>query len=134
VEAGLGIVILPREAEVVLDFRDSDISVAKRVIFRSPYNPTAARDQLLGGALVVVLVPVVLAAYFDKERIGSPLGLRRPSIGPQLSSRCVILTDQTFVAVYKMGPDTVNVSRGVRGCSACRCVEEGKGLIYRFRP
>ena len=37
------------------------------------------------------------------------MGVRRPAIGPQLSSRCVILTDQTFVRVYKIGPDSVNV-------------------------
>ena len=58
---------------------------------------------------MVILVPVVLAAYFDKERIGSPLGLRCPAIGPQLSSSRVILTDQTFIRVYKIGPDTVNL-------------------------
>jgi len=58
---------------------------------------------------MVILVPVVLAAYFDKERIGAPLGLRCPAVGPQLSSRCVILTEQTFIRVYKIGPDAVNV-------------------------
>ena len=108
-EAGLGVVVLPREAEVVGDPLNANVSIPEGGIGCRPNYKTARRDDLLRSTLMVVLVPVVLAAYFDKERIGSPLGLRRPAISPQLNSRCVILTDQTFIRVYKISPNTVNV-------------------------
>jgi hypothetical protein len=108
VEAGLGVVVLPWEAQVAGDHFNANLRIAERVIGRRPDNLTATGNDLLRSPLVVVLVPVVLAAYLDKERIGSQSGLRRPAIGPQLRSGCVILTDQTFGRVYKIGPDTVN--------------------------
>jgi hypothetical protein len=108
-EAGLCVVILPREPQVVGDPLNANLGIAEGIIPRRPNDKTAGCDQLLRGAQMIVLVPVAGAAYSDKERIGPPLGSRCPAVGPQLISSSIVLTDQTFIRVYKIGPVPVNV-------------------------
>jgi hypothetical protein len=134
VEPGFFVIVLTGEAQIVGNAFYINLGIPEGVIGCRPNHKTAGRHDLLRRPLVVVLVPVIMAAYLDKERIGAPLGSRCPTIGPQLNSRCIILTDQTFIRVYKIGPDSVNgLALAKRADDRCQRTEIGTTDKTRVR-
>jgi len=79
VEPGLGIEVLAGEPQVVDNGFNINLAIAEGIVGRRPNNASVGSGDLLGCALGIVLIPVVTAGYFDKERIGAPSRVRRPT-------------------------------------------------------
>ena len=99
VQPCLSVVMLAGKPEVVFNASHVNLTVAKGVIDPRPDHQAVGSNELLWGAEVIVLVPVVGTTYFEKERICAPERIRSPAIGLDLIARCIILANETFIGV-----------------------------------
>ncbi len=67
-QPGLGIIILPRKAQVVRDGFDLNACFAKRGVARRPDHRATPIHQLLRRPQAIVPIPVLFAVFFEPQR------------------------------------------------------------------
>lgn len=79
--AGLNVIILSWETEIIFDGTDTKCCLAKGIVGSGPDGCTSRVSQLLRSPIVIILVVVIIGADLLEEGVGSPCGIGGIAVG-----------------------------------------------------
>lgn len=108
-QSTFGIVILPRETEIVLNIIHQNFRLSESIVECGPNDCATLIHQLLRCSEMVVLIEEILVILLQEHGSGGPGGIGLVPVRFQLVAAAVIFRHQPFITVEKIRPRAINL-------------------------